>query len=176
MVLEPSVHRFISLNVNMISFCVGLFALSVFCFEATAYKIQSQIDGSEAKHRAHNVAFLREYGLVMCGGSLINNQFILSAANCMVDFVDKPYELLAVPQSTVDDNDDETVSIFVQQINLHPKFNRNSFSHDLALLKTAEKIRFSNEIQPIPLPMTDFTCDDGRLTTVVGWMFLEVGF
>lgn len=86
-------------------------SLAILCVgnASEAFKIQGPIvGGGNAKREnfLHNVAFLREYGLVMCGGSILSDRLILSAATCMESFIDTPYELFAAFQSEVTFADD----------------------------------------------------------------------
>lgn len=157
--------------------CVSLTILSV-CCTSKAYKIQSRIvGGSDAKREdhPHNVAFLVENGIAMCGGSILSDRVILSAASCMKDFVDTPYELFASFQSDVM-LDDETDGATIEKILLHPSYNGKYFTNDLALLKTTEKIQFTAQIQPIELPTSPLPSDDGQVVTISGWGFMAVCF
>lgn len=156
----------------------SLLVLSV-CFATVAYKIQGRIvGGTDAKREdyPHNVAFLLEYGLVMCGGSIISDRVVLSVASCMEDFSDTPYKLFAAFQSKATTFDDEIVGATIDKIILHPSYKEKHFTDDLALLRTTEKIQFTPQIQPIGLRTAPLPSDDGRMVTISGWGFMQVQF
>lgn len=156
---------------------ISLLILSI-CCTAKAYKIQSRIVGGVNAKREdypHNVAFLLEYGLVMCGGSIISDRVILSVATCMIDFVDTPHQLFAAFQSKVVP-DDEIVGAAIDRIILHPSFDEVHFKNDLALLRTVEKIEFTPQIRAIELPTAPLPSDEGQAVTISGWGFMKVRF
>lgn len=157
--------------------CVSLAILSI-CCASKAFKIQSRIvGGSDAKREdhPHNVAFLIENGIVMCGGSILSDRVILSTASCVKNFVDTPYELFASFQSDVM-LDDETDGATIEKIVLHPSYSEKYFTNDLALLKTTEEIQFTPQVQPIELTTSPLPSDDGQMVTISGWGFMQVCF
>lgn len=155
-------------------FTIGLIIL---CAHIEASKLQEDFAYRGTARRQefpYNVAFLREYGLVMCSGSILSNHIILSAASCMTDYVEKPHQLLAAFQSNSTSDENEIVGVSIDKIILHPEYNVDGFWSNLALLRTVEAIEFSTEVQPIALPTTDLPSDDGQLVTVAGWGLFEV--
>lgn len=157
-----------------VGFVIGF---AILCVQIEAYKIQSGLASSGTAKREdfpHNVAFLREYGLIICGGSILSNRIILSAASCMRDNVDSPHQLFAAFQSNVTSTDAEIVGVSIDKIILHPEFDNDSFSNNLAILRTTETIDFSSKIHSITLAAFDLSSDDGQIVTIGGWGFSEV--
>ncbi|KAF2898237.1 hypothetical protein ILUMI_07939, partial [Ignelater luminosus] len=103
-----------------------------------------------------------------CGGSVINNRYILTAAHCVslrarlnirVDRV----RLGEWRISTAEDCDegvsvncaDPVVEINIEKKIVHPEYRRVEGKNDIALLRLEKNIQFSNYIQPICLPVRE---------------------
>ena len=100
----------------------------------------------------------RSYGLSFrCGGTLLNERYVLTAAHCVVGsrglrlapallsvrFGDHNIRAVDVGESPLVD---------VQNIKMHPRFIRYVFYNDLALLRVAQAVQFTQYISPICLP------------------------
>lgn len=73
----------------------------------------------------------------VCGGAIIDDQFILTAAHCAIhtdgEFVNLPYKIVA---SCVDLNDTkDAIEINVEKIYAHKAFAPPSLENDIAVLK-----------------------------------------
>lgn len=64
----------------------------------------------------------------------------------------------------------------ISSVILHPGYIDSGFINDIALLKTAYPVAFSDYVRPICLPPSETEMEDGRRCTVVGWgQLFEVG-
>ncbi|XP_054739112.1 venom serine protease [Anastrepha obliqua] len=135
-------------------------------------------NGQEAtKHEYPSMVALRDLSStqqVFCGGSIVSNRHIMTAAHCMRVQSD-PRRIIAY----VGDHDlsSTTDSMFavqhrIQQIIMHPNYASTTISviNDLALLITITRIEWSRGVGPICLPLLQasdlFTY---RTVDVTGW-------
>ncbi|KFZ49357.1 Coagulation factor X, partial [Podiceps cristatus] len=94
-----------------------------------------------------------EYGGSFCGGTILNEYFILSAAHCINLSKD-----LRVLVGMVDKEKEEPGRAMhrVEKIIAHPDFDIKTYNNDIALLKLEEPITFSEDVIPACLPEVDF--------------------
>lgn len=85
----------------------------------------------------------------ICGGSIISSRFILSSAYCVKEISSWPMFLVAVIDS-VHHSSGPTVKL--DKVIQHEGWNRAQLTNDISLIRTAEEIIFSNNVQPIALP------------------------
>ncbi|KFP87029.1 Coagulation factor X, partial [Apaloderma vittatum] len=97
-----------------------------------------------------------EYDEWFCGGTILNEYFILSAAHCI-----NPSKDLWVLVGMVDEGKEEPSRAVhkVEKAIMHPEFNRKTYDSDIALLKLEEPLIFSDHVVPACLPEEDFAND-----------------
>ena len=83
-----------------------------------------------------------------CGGTIINNQFILTAAHCVVGV---PVQSVQVFIGAHERNDDEKLkSEKVSSVIINPKYHGQD--NDIALIKLAFPLTFNSTFSPICIP------------------------
>ncbi|XP_045537778.1 CLIP domain-containing serine protease B9 [Papilio machaon] len=120
-----------------------------------------------------------------CGGSLITQQFVVSAAHCVID-----RKVVAVrlgewdTETEKDCNDDDycsdpPVDVMVVQVIVHPMYDRRLHNGDISLLRLEKSINYTDFIRPVCLPTTEFVASQdyviGTSFTTAGWGLTELG-
>ncbi|XP_064180643.1 polyserase-2-like [Anguilla rostrata] len=119
-------------------------------------------------------ASLHIFGDHQCGGSLITKEWVLSAAHCFDSTFVNPWSVYLGRQNQEGSNPHE-VSIGVGQIVLHPDYDAQSSDNDIALLRLASPVNFTNYIRPICLAASASTFHSDTSSWVTGWGAINEG-
>ncbi|XP_015498383.1 coagulation factor X isoform X1 [Parus major] len=96
---------------------------------------------------------LDEEGKEFCGGTVLNENFILTAAHC----INQSKEIKVVVGEVDREKEEPSESMHaVDKILVHSKFIIDTYDNDIALLKLKEPIRFSEYVIAACLPKADF--------------------
>uniref|UniRef100_A0A8B9JL18 Peptidase S1 domain-containing protein n=1 Tax=Astyanax mexicanus TaxID=7994 RepID=A0A8B9JL18_ASTMX len=110
---------------------------------------------------------IQSLGSHFCGGSLINNNWILSAAHC---FQSTPAGLsVFLGKQSLQTSELNSLTITVAQIINHPSYVSSTHDNDIALLQLSSSVTFSDYIQPVCLAAAGSTLGSGTLVWVTGW-------
>ncbi|XP_065204934.1 proclotting enzyme-like [Planococcus citri] len=114
-------------------------------------------------------------GRLFCGGSLIDDIHILTAAHCVAQM--NPWDVARLRVNLGDYNikskgDVQHVERKVRKVVRHRGFDPRTLYNDIALLTLDSPVPFSRNIRPICLPQGR-TQYHGRMATVIGWGSLK---
>ncbi|XP_042307155.1 transmembrane protease serine 12-like isoform X2 [Sceloporus undulatus] len=102
---------------------------------------------------------IREYRHV-CGGSLINNNLVLTAAHCIKNYRDPDIWRAVIGLHHLYKDNSYTVKRQVKAILIHSDFQLGTYDNDVALFKLVTFVKYNPYIQPICLPETSLLSDE----------------
>jgi trypsin len=107
---------------------------------------------------------LRFNGRHTCGGSILNENTVLSAAHCTSRRNHANFQVLAGYT-----NNTHGTAIVVSQVIEHPEYDDWTLENDVVVLKLAENIVFDDRRRPLALPTPNFQVAAGRPANITGW-------
>ncbi|KAK9874617.1 hypothetical protein WA026_005446 [Henosepilachna vigintioctopunctata] len=118
---------------------------------------------ADIKNFPHQVAINLDGEL--CGGAIIDQKFILTAAHCTRN--KNPVDITVRAGSNYSSKGGELYQVLA--VHEHPNFDTDSFDADVAVIELATSLKFSETIKPIALPPADFVIESFLLATVTGY-------
>ncbi|XP_046832412.1 uncharacterized protein LOC124430208 [Vespa crabro] len=107
-------------------------------------------------------------GRFHCGASLINNDYVITAAHCVRNLKRSKIRVVLGDYDQYVNTDGVAIMRAVSSVIRHRNFDINSYNHDVALLKLRKPVKFSKTVRPVCLPQAE-SDPAGKEGTVIGW-------
>ncbi|XP_016111596.1 granzyme B(G,H)-like isoform X2 [Sinocyclocheilus grahami] len=129
------------------------------------------VNGREAKPHSRpymvSVQFKEQH---FCGGFLVSERFVMTAAHCRAN---SPVLTVVLGAHELQKNSGKLVRIKVESYHQHPDYSVKSFHNDILLLKLEKKAQLNDNIKWISIPTEEGDVEAGSVCSVAGWGSLE---
>ncbi|NWV81842.1 GRAA protein, partial [Dasyornis broadbenti] len=123
------------------------------------------IGGSEvAPHSRPFMAQIKKGKDLICGGALIKENWVLTAAHCNAE---KSKVVLGAHSSRVKEKEQQTFQ--VAKSIPYPCYDPSKKENDIMLLQLQGRAKLNKAVKLIPLPTSDDDLKPGTICTVAGW-------
>ncbi|XP_050744335.1 phenoloxidase-activating factor 1 isoform X3 [Drosophila biarmipes] len=120
-----------------------------------------------------------------CGGSLINNWYVLTAAHCVTNLIGRILKRVRLGEHNTKATKlcdiynkscaPPPLEIDVKEVIFHVLYNHyTEYSNDIALVRLEIPVRYTREIKPICVPRDNFRLGESELK-IAGWGLTENG-
>ena len=119
----------------------------------------------------YQVSWQSRSGFNSCGGSVLNKDYVLTAAHCCAG-VSSSYSIVA-GEYNVDENDGTEQRVEIQKRIRHPDYDSSTVDNDVCVLHLADSLEFNDAVGPVTLDRTGGQTEPEDFI-VTGWGTLSV--
>lgn len=126
------------------------------------------IGGSEAQSGLWpwQIAVLDQQQRLVCGGTLISSEFVLTAAHCVRGMM----SIVAGEYNLADRDSEDRQERRVARAFKHPQYRGDTIvDNDIALLKLASPLQLTQRVWPACLPLQSEELESEVNATILGW-------
>ncbi|TSW75984.1 Serine protease 27 [Bagarius yarrelli] len=165
-----------ALNVDMLNLECFLVTLLFFVKVCGTAPLNTRIvGGADAQEGSWPwQASLQKSGKHFCGGTLINKDWVMTAAHCAAGLSTTGLLVYLGKRTLIGTNQYE-VSRSVSRIISHPKYNSRTIDYDIALMNLKSEVTFTNYIRPVCLASKTSVFPDGTISWISGWGNINYG-
>ncbi|XP_028748064.1 granzyme G-like [Peromyscus leucopus] len=110
------------------------------------------------------VTFLNDGNMMFCGGFLVKDNFVLTAAHCLGSSM-----RVTLGAHNIETKEETQQIIPVAEAIPHPDYNAENWSNDIMLLKLQRKAIRTNAVRPLKLPKANSQVNPGDECHIAGW-------
>lgn len=135
--------------------------------QQAAIQTRMIVGGSEAQPEAWpwQIAVLNRKKQLICGGTLISSEFVLTAAHCVTSNL----SIVAGEYNLADRDSEDRQERFVARVFRHPQYNKRNVDNDIALLKLDQPLQLTTKVWPACLPSQGEELEPQTNATILGW-------
>ncbi|XP_030752649.1 trypsin-7-like isoform X2 [Sitophilus oryzae] len=165
-------------------FLILAYSIYIHDTDAVEYGVKRAIGGVDADvaNYPYQVQILLN-GTQLCGGSILNNAFVLTAAHCFMSKTISDNRNVDCRKRLWISISKESVTVRigssyrtkgeqiynVAQLTLHPNFDPCNNDYDVAVLKLSNNLTYGPTVAPIKLPTKANKIINGQTVIIAGW-------
>nr|ABV60301.1 putative chymotrypsin [Lutzomyia longipalpis] len=135
------------------------------------FDVDQRIVGGETAEEGsapYQVSLQNRFGH-SCGGSIIDERWVITAAHCIKGVQTSALTVVA----GTNDLTKEGVKYYPEQFFIHSRYDKPSFANDVGLIKLTERVKFTDKVKKIEYDYR--IVPDGAVVRLTGWGRLSAG-